>query len=33
MKEKNAHNLKDIEKYFETFYKLVKWFGLASENM
>lgn len=30
---KNAHNFKDMEEYFETFRKLVEWFGLAPENM
>lgn len=28
----NAHNLEDME-YFESFRKLVEWFGLAPEDM
>ncbi len=33
MEQINTHNLKDIEEYFETFCKLVEWFGLASEDI
>lgn len=33
VERKNAHNLKDIEEYFETFRKLVEWFGLVPEDI
>ena len=33
VEQKNAPNLKDMEEYFETFRKLVEWFGLAPEDM
>ncbi len=33
VERKNAHNLKDMEEYFETFLKLVERFGLAPEDM
>ena len=33
VERKNAHNLVDMEEYFETFRKLVEWFGLVPEDM
>ncbi len=33
IEQKNAHNLKDMKEYFETFCKLVEWFGLVPEDI
>ena len=33
VERKNAHSLKDMEEYFETFRKLVEWFGLVPDDI
>lgn len=33
IERKKAHNLKDMEEYFETFRKMVEWFGFVPEDI